>query len=178
MASDVICCASTRTWDLIWLGVASHTPAVLGLWGSEPVWLSPAGRQPSCRFSEQACLQSIRRVTEQSIQRLNGIRAWTTFTSIHRRGKGIEGRKGWLGYSREVQCVRAGKVWRQEAVPAPQPGRGMDVCAQFMVSLLLSPDPPSPWNYTDHIWSEPFLHNPVTSSQTWDGAGARWGGGG
>lgn len=49
--------------------------------------------------------------------------------------------------------------------------RGMDAYAQFTVSLLFSSDPPSPWNYTDHIWSEPFLHNPVTSSQTWDGAG-------
>lgn len=90
-ASDVTCCASTRAQALIWLGVASRTPAALGLWGQNQY-----GRQPSSRFSEQPCLQSIRRVTEQSLQRLNVIlclHACTTFTSVHRRGKVIERRK-------------------------------------------------------------------------------------
>jgi hypothetical protein len=33
MASGITCCVSTRTWALIWLGMARHTPSALGLWG-------------------------------------------------------------------------------------------------------------------------------------------------
>ena len=107
-----------------------------------------AGCHPSSRFNEQPCLRRRRRVTEQSIQC-----AQATFTSIPRRGKGIEGRKEELAWAQPGGKMCRGRkgVVAGGSIGSTARKRGMDLYAQFTVSLLSSPGPQPMELYQPHL---------------------------